>query len=132
MSIDKSMLDSYIENEPYESDDVYPSIALQDTQYEVGEWANHNFPNHHAYQALLGMMEELGELTHAHLKAEQNIRGSARKHKEAAKDAIGDLIIYLLHYCTKMDYDLATIIADTWNEVRKRDWIQYPKDGINE
>src|SRR4051812_10546945 len=66
------------------------------------EWVAHNFPDTPSPEgSILGIIEECGELAHAALKAEQNIRGSKEKHIEDAKDAIGDLSVYLLGI---MDY----------------------------
>ena len=42
-----------------------------------------------------GASRSSGELTHSHLN-EQGIRGTPEEHDTAAKDAIGDLIVYLL------------------------------------
>ena len=72
--------------------------TLQQIQLEVATWATSNFPNRKDYQPLLGIIEELGELCHAHLKAEQGIRTN-EDHKEKKLDACGDIIIYLLDYC---------------------------------
>jgi len=76
-------------------------IPIPSIQTEVGTWATKNFgADRPAYQRLLGAMEELGELSHAHLKEEQNIRGT-EDHVADAKDAIGDIVIYLMDYCTR-------------------------------
>ena len=45
--------------------------------------------------SILGCIEELGELTHSHLSVARH-PWHARGHDTAAKDAIGDLIVYLL------------------------------------
>lgn len=65
---------------------------------ERNAWVAHNFPSEdgHIEQSVFGVEEENGELAHAHLKAMQGIRGSQAKHDADAKDAIGDLTIYLL------------------------------------
>lgn len=95
-------------------------------QTEAKQWTIRNFPNAIPSQAILGIVEELGELSHQHLKAEQGIRETS---PEKAKDAIGDMIIYIMHYCNLMGWDLDKIIFDTWDIVKKRDWIKYPKNG---
>lgn len=62
-------------------------------------WIAHNFPNPSRPdpgESVWGCVEELGELTHAHLKEKQNIRGTGEEHQTEAKDAIADLSIYLL------------------------------------
>lgn len=70
---------------------------------ERDEWVAHNFPmkgpeyaNEVSFHTVFGVVEEMGELTHAHLKQAQSIRGSDAKHIDDAQDAIGDLTIYLL------------------------------------
>jgi NTP pyrophosphatase (non-canonical NTP hydrolase) len=66
---------------------------------ERNEWVAHNFPNPHVPnpgESILGIMEEVGELSHAYLKSAQNIRGDRTQHEEDAKDAVADITIYLL------------------------------------
>lgn len=62
-------------------------------------WVAHNFPDqgddHPMLQSTEGIIEELGELAHANLKAKQNIRGNKEEHEAAARDAIGDMTVYL-------------------------------------
>lgn len=99
-------------------------------QTEQKLWASKNFGNKPSYQSLLGVMEEAGELAHAHLKAEQQIRNQDYDAKK--QDAIGDIMIYLMDYCNREGYDLQDIITQTWSEVCKRDWVKYPKNGRTE
>lgn len=61
---------------------------------------------------MMGMWEESGELAHAYLKNAQNIRGDAAFHQAAAKDAVGDIMVYLVSYCTKMGLNLTEIIVE--------------------
>lgn len=75
-------------------------------------------------------MEELGELTHSHLKQLQGIRGTPEEHVAKAKDAVGDIIVYLADYCTRRGWDLENIVSDVWAEVSKRDWVVYPLNGV--
>jgi hypothetical protein len=69
---------------------------------ERHKWVAHNFPDDGRGDriSVLGMIEEQGELVHAHIKKDQNIRGN-EDHDANAKDAVGDLTIYLLGV---MDY----------------------------
>lgn len=151
---------------------------------ERNAWVAHNFPDTPSPDgSMLGVIEELGELCHAALKAEQQIRGTTEQHIEDAKDAIGDLTVYLLGimnftgrapseaipplrindptwclrtlayevgrvainptiygceriihclkvYCSYWGWDYELIVNETWNEVKKRDWIKYPKSGM--
>lgn len=78
---------------------------LSKIQAEVGEWALRNFPKATVHQPLIGVAEECGELCHAHLKAEQGIRGTLEEHLAAKKDAIGDMMIFLMHYCVLAGID---------------------------
>jgi NTP pyrophosphatase (non-canonical NTP hydrolase) len=104
-------------------------MNLDTLQKEVTEWANRNFPNTPPYRPLLGLVEEVGELSHAHLKMEQGIRGTAQEHKIAKEDAIGDILVYLCHYCSLNGLDLDYCVTLAWGEVKKRDWQANPHDG---
>lgn len=108
-------------------------MQLDELQAKVKDWADQNFgPSVAPYHRnLLGLMEELGELAHAHLKREQGIRGTAEEHDSKAKDAIGDMMIFLMNYCSDRDWSLGEITQTTWEEVvRKRDWKANPTDGV--
>jgi len=94
-------------------------------------WVKHNFPNRESYYPLLGMIEELGELAHAHLKMLQNIRGTKQKHQTEKGDAIGDIVIYMSDYCTANDINFQDIVEAAWDEVKQRDWIKYPINGVD-
>ena len=96
-------------------------IDLKQIQSAVGAWAVKNFGNQASYLPLLGVVEELGELCHAHVKLEQGIRTN-EDHWEGKIDAVGDVVIYLLDYCSKTGIDLEETIASVWLEVKKRDW----------
>ena len=66
-------------------------------------WVEHNFPGEpQPESSLFGVIEELGELAHAHLKQSQGIRGE--EHEAEAQDAIGDLTIYLLGFMGHFKY----------------------------
>lgn len=71
------------------------------------KWIAHNFPDpkldEPMDESVVGVIEEVGELAHAHLKAAQNIRGSNEKHIEDARDAIGDCTVYLLGIMSGLD-----------------------------
>lgn len=105
-------------------------ISLEQLQREHRDWVAHNFPDNKPHEPLLGAMEEVGELAHAHLKYEQGIRGytKARYMVEAA-DAIGDLLIYLASYCNANNLDLQFCLDQTWPQVKKRDWQADPEKG---
>jgi NTP pyrophosphatase (non-canonical NTP hydrolase) len=100
-------------------------------QTQQAEWHQRNFPQDEGkpHRPLLGIVEEAGELAHAHLKAEQGIRGTAADHLGEARDAIGDIVIYLASYCSMTGIDLEEAVWQTWRDVRERDWLRYPTDG---
>lgn len=104
-------------------------LTFGQLQREHARWAKRNFPDKDPYEPLLGVMEEVGELSHAHLKAVQGIRGTKEEHAEKAKDAIGDIIVFLADYCTENGYDMQEIVETVWAEVRRRDWKKNPVDA---
>lgn len=106
-------------------------MDLRTFQDEHRVWLNHNFPNQQEHDALLGLTEEVGELAHAHLKAQQRIRGTLQEHRADAVDAIGDIMIYLASYCNTNGYQLAGCLESAWSEVKNRDWIVYPENGVD-
>ena len=112
----------------------YPTydMTFRRLQEDQREWVKHNFPDRKSYFPLLGAVEELGELAHAHLKREQGIRGSAEQHLTAAKDAVADIVIFLADYCTANNFDFQEIMEETWAKVKKRDWKKNPLDADRE
>jgi NTP pyrophosphatase (non-canonical NTP hydrolase) len=107
-------------------------MTLIELQEKIRAWGEYNFPNAKPHQPLLGAVEELGELAHAHLKAEQGIRGTPEEWKAKKEDAIGDVVIYLLHYCVKEGLNFWKCILRAWNEIKDRDWIRFPRNGRTE
>ena len=104
-------------------------ISLRTMQKLHNQWSLKNFGICSSGQMLIGVMEEVGELAHSHLKYEQNIRGTSTKHIADAKDAVGDIVMYLIDYCNKRGFDFEKIIQDTWKEISKRDWEKNPETG---
>lgn len=102
---------------------------LEKTQLEHSLWAAKNFPNATKEMPLIGIMEELGELSHAHLKRMQGIRGNDFDHEMDARDAVGDILIFLIDYCTKQNWSITEILKETWAEVKTRDWQANPESG---
>lgn len=110
---------------------VVQHFTFSRLQEEQRPWVEHNFPKRKAHHPLLGVQEEVGELSHAHLKAEQGIRVS-EDHEDMGKDAVGDITIFLADYCSAMGWDFEECVKTTWDNVKKRDWIRFPKNGLNE
>jgi NTP pyrophosphatase (non-canonical NTP hydrolase) len=95
-------------------------------------WRQRNFPGADATQQLLGVVEEVGELSHAVLKRIQHIRGNSELHEAEAYDAIGDILIYLAGFCSYKGWDMMSIYEDTAKMVMARDWIADPVGGSSE
>lgn len=96
--------------------------TLRDIQREQFTWQTKNFPQSDWHHAYMGIVEEVGELSHALLKAEQGIRGTKDELHAKEIDAIGDVLIYLLGFCNLRGHDLQQILEDTWTQVKQRDW----------
>src|SRR5690606_9697949 len=94
--------------------------ALDEVQGLHHQWLDHNFPGQtgtewpgeRGWEPLLGVVEEVGELAHAHLKATQGIRGTREELRAEAADAVGDVVIYLLSYCNATGLNLGDCAAD--------------------
>lgn len=102
---------------------------LQQIQKELKPWVAHNFGPRPSWQPLLGVQEEVGELSHHFLKREQKIR-SNENHTEEIKDAVADTMIYLMDFCNCEGIDLSSILQETWDKVKKRDWKKNVEKGI--
>ena len=70
---------------------------LRKLQKEHKEWSKRMGFKQNGELMLLGVMEELGELSYAHLKSIQEIRTN-EDHRANKIDAIGDIVIYLAAY----------------------------------
>lgn len=75
---------------------------LQQLQRENLEWQERNFPDQTAHQALLGVVEEAGELAEA--------LGADPPYAEFF-DAVADTAIFLTNYASKHGWDLGTMWA---------------------
>jgi len=96
-------------------------MDFKELQTRQGTWQAKNFPGAKNYQPLLGISEEVGELCHAHLKAEQGIRKN-EDHEEMRKDAVGDIIIFLAGYCNLNGIDLQECVEAAFAIVEARVW----------
>lgn len=104
-------------------------------QGSVLAWSKHNFKDQEEINPAMGAVEEMGELMHAILKERQGIRNP--KNDEGSwdddiKDAVGDVVVYLMDYCGRRGIDFWDAVELTWIEVSQRDWIKFPKNGLTE
>lgn len=93
---------------------------------EYPSWLRRNFPNDDASRQLLGVVEEVGELAHAHLKGQQGIRHTPEEIRAMKVDAVADIVIFLSGYCVNEGIDLDEAVEKAWDTVRLRDWIANP------
>lgn len=105
------------------------NITLRQLQSEQRPWQAHNFPGRPAHYPLLGAIEELGELAHAHLKGDQAIRYTPAQILAKKADAVADCIIFLADYCSASGIDIEDAVAETWAKVKQRDWKANPTNA---
>lgn len=105
------------------------SITLGQLQAQLRPWQERNFPDRPKYQPVLGVVEEVGELAHALLKWEQAIRGTPDQHEAAAKDAIGDIVVFMADVCNAYGWDFEQCVADSWAIASRRDWVDHRATG---
>lgn len=79
--------------------------TLSRIQGEAWTWTQKNFPGQTPWQPLLGVCEELGELSDAYIEAM-----SGNDFGET-KDAIGDAAIFLVNFCSHVKIDVASALA---------------------
>ncbi len=104
-------------------------IDITPLQADIATWAHRNFPSESAWTCLLGVVEEIGELSHIELKHHMGIRYEDDEVNEKVLDAVGDITIFLMSYCTHRNICFTQAVLDVWEQVRKRDWRKYPKTG---
>jgi len=102
------------------------TTEFREFQNDVAKWTHRNFPTALPHMPLLGLSEEVGELSHAHLKGEQGIRHTKAEIYRMKKDAVGDILVFLANYCDLNNLDLQDCKDHTWEQVRQRDWIANP------
>jgi NTP pyrophosphatase (non-canonical NTP hydrolase) len=106
---------------------------IRQIQSEHKTWLEHNFPDQTPLDGFLGMVEEMGEMSHAILKYKQGIRGhvagDADQYTDDLADALGDLFIFMCSFCNSNHLNLEDIVLLTWERVKHRDWQADPEMG---
>lgn len=119
--------------------------ALEIIQQEHKLWCDKNFGETPSSRFLMGAVEEAGELSeftdhiqaltyflgklaHGQLKHEQKIRVN-ENHLENIKDAVSDIIIFLIGFCNTHNININEELIKTWTKVRARDWTQNKVNG---
>lgn len=100
---------------------VKPRFDFRRLQALRDAWAEKQKLGGPPHQPLLGVVEELGELAHSHLKEEQGIRMD-EDHVAKAKDAIGDITLFLASYCSARGWDFQDVVQAAWEVVARRDY----------
>lgn len=115
-------------------------VRLSTIQKEIHAWSTKNFGKrvdlYFDVSSFLGIVEELGELAHSILKLSQGIRGSKVEHLAKVKDAIGDMMVYLLDFAERNSeqldgVDVDQMLAEVWDQVRRRDWRKNHSTGFD-
>lgn len=105
--------------------DTTISANLATLQSEHAAWLADRF-GHHGDRlpdmTFAGIVEEVGELAHHHLKQQQGTHESDSKHEAGAKDAVGDIVIFLCGYCTSRGWSIAEIVEAVWANVQTREY----------
>jgi len=77
-------------------------------QKEHKVWLKKNFGTQKDWQPFIGVLEEIGELSHSYLKHSQQVRMN-EDHIAKMKDAIGDIVIFMISFCNALDIDFSEI-----------------------
>jgi NTP pyrophosphatase (non-canonical NTP hydrolase) len=97
--------------------------ALDSLQCQVLRWQSQNFPDCQEWELALGVCEESGELAECMLKLHRGIRGD-EFNEDRLKDAIGDIVVYLIGICGARGWSLGSVLESTAERVLSRDWRQ--------
>jgi hypothetical protein len=105
-------------------------------QEQVGEWSAENFGTEQPPEyPLIGAGEEMGELTTSVLKRAQGIDDSEkyadRVGPDAEKDAVGDIVIYLLDTFYRSDDDQINIADGLARFDTSQDGYEYIDNDVD-
>lgn len=112
---------------PPKSDRVASPISaeawspVESLQRQVLRWQSQNFPECQEWELALGVCEESGELAQCILKLHRGIRGD-EFNEDRLKDAVGDILVYLMGICGARNWSLAEVLETTAERVLSRDW----------
>lgn len=80
----------------------------------------YQIPENFKVAPLLGVVEEAGEMVTAVMDMNR---------PADVEDAIGDLMVFLLHLCDVSGYDGDSALKGVWSKVRQRDWKKNKENG---
>ena len=97
-------------------------------QEKLNEWQLKNFGESTTGVMIIGMAEELGELSHWYLKRKQGIREGANggNFKAEIADAFADVVIYGIQAMSDEGIDAEQAIKETIEKVLARNWKDNP------
>jgi NTP pyrophosphatase (non-canonical NTP hydrolase) len=142
---DKSMTrEEFIQS--LSSRDTEAEKSFRQIQQEIGKWAKEQFGencskdvNSVSYghplgpvPALLGVMEELGELSRVVLRLHQGRGLPPTEAQEAKEDAVADLLVFLCDFATREKIDLQLVLNKVWAKVCKRNQATWEADKAKE
>jgi NTP pyrophosphatase (non-canonical NTP hydrolase) len=116
-------------------------LDLSRVQRRLDVWQRTQFPKtrpmseyeQHVMRMALGMNEEAGEIAHHVLKGAQGIRGGVGQYNIAEiVDGVCDCYIFGMQLLTALGVDVEEALEKTFREVIARDFINFPKNGVNE
>ncbi len=117
------------------------NIDMSEFNSDISENMKNGFGIGSILKVILHLQSAIGQVAHAHLKKEQGIR-IGEDHNGKIRQGLEN-IVALLKYLIEDFFEvyiegirngviLADVVWDTWQEVKKRDWIAYPKNGLSE
>ena len=87
---------------------------------DVRRWRAVNFPDYTLLGQCMGMTAEAGNAGQHVLKMEDG-RVDKEDHINGAKDDIGDMLIYAMGACDKLDTTLEECFIHAWSHVKDRE-----------
>jgi hypothetical protein len=70
-------------------------------------------------------------LSHSYLKKAQGIRGTPELHDRDMMQACTQIFKWLDKACSARGIDIEYLVGNVWEQVRKRDFKRFPKNGLN-
>ena len=108
-------------------------IDITKYQQKLKTWQKEHFGDTPPEWLVVGMMEELGEMSHTMLKFDQGIREhreqSTEKFKTQLADDFGDIVVYGMQVLSYYGIDAEEAMKTTFEHVLKRDWNSHRNTG---
>lgn len=83
-------------------------------QTEVAIWTSRKFPNAQKWYPLQDVRLEADLLEN--------------RDTEKIPNAIGNIVIYLMHFCHLEGLSFSACVNDAWDEVKERDWNKHREE----